>query len=355
VRKIILSIAVVVLLVLMFVGTSDTSQPDAELVSVSEVRSLLGTAVTITVYAEDEISGKAHLDAAFDRIAEIENLISSWKENSELRLALKQPINSKIPISKDMFQSLHAGIAWHKKSGGAFDITIGPLIQLWKSCGKSGRLPTDAEITEAKNRLGVEHIVLDETHSTLKITKENLGINLGGVGKGYCAQEVGATLNERGVKHALIAIAGDIYALGGKPNGAAWSVGVQDPREPNSPQALLSVLHLNDMAVSTSGNYQRYVEIQGKRYSHIIDPRTGLTAEEAPSVTVVGPNVISTDVLGTALSVMGVKEGLAFVENMPEFEALFITFDDDNKPIFTRSSGFSKFEVAGGGKTDYRK
>ncbi|GAG06644.1 unnamed protein product, partial [marine sediment metagenome] len=179
--------------------------------------------------------------------------------------------------------------------------------------------------------------------------------HLGGLGKGYCADAVAALLRARGVTSALICMSGDIYALGNRPDGTAWRVGVQDPRRPDDPSALIAVLQLHDEALSTSGNYQRYILIGGRKYSHIVDPRTGRTAEDVPSVTVIGPDTLTTDVLGTTLSVMGTKDGLQFVESYPGIEALFINFDDRDVAILTRSSGFSAYEVKDKGAPDYRR
>ena len=189
----------------------------------------------------------------------------------------------------------------------------------------------------------------------MRLPERGLRIDLGGLGKGYCADSVVRALRERNVNSALIAIAGDIYALGRRPDGAAWRIGVQDPRYPDDPSRQLTVLALTDKAVSTSGNYQRFVEIQGRRYSHIIDPRTGQAADNVPSVTVIGPDTLTTDILGTALSVMGVDEGLTLVETLPSVEAMFVVFDKGTNPLITRSSGFAAYEVGRDSETDYRK
>jgi len=323
--------------------------------TLSESRSLLGTYVTITVTAEDDATAKTRLGAAFGRIEALEQTLSARRPDSELSLALKKAKREPARVSDDLYRALAAGVAWHERSGGAFDITVAPLLNLWRTCGKEMRLPTTEELDRARGLLNVTAIRLDEAARTVRLLKGSVAVDLGGLGKGFCADEVRKLFEEQGVKSALIAVAGDICALGRKPDGTPWRVGVQDPRDPNNPHALLAVLLLSDKAVSTSGNYQRYVEIGGRRYSHIVDPRTGLTAEDVPSVTVIGPDTLTTDVLGTTLSVLGVQDGLATVEAMPGIEALFVTFDDADRPTLVRSSGFAAYEAGAGSGTDYRK
>jgi thiamine biosynthesis lipoprotein len=323
--------------------------------TISESRPLLGTYVTITVAAQDDATAKAHLGAAFDRIEALEQTLSARRPDSELSLALKKAKREPARVSDDLYRALAAGVAWHDRSGGAFDITVAPLLNLWRACGKEKRLPTTEELERARGLLGADAILLNDDDRTIRLLKQSVAVDLGGLGKGFCADEVRELLEERGARSALIAVAGDIYALGRKPDGTPWRVGVQDPRDPNNPHSLLTVLLLSDQAISTSGNYQRYVEIGGRRYSHIVDPRTGLTAEDAPSVTVVGPDTLTTDVLGTTLSVLGVQDGLATVEAMPGVEALFVTFDDADRPTLVRSSGFAAYEAGTGSRTDYRK
>jgi len=324
-------------------------------VSYVERRSLLGTRVTLTIAARDEAAGKEHAAAAFERIAEIEKRLTSWSPDSELNVALAKAVRGPVEISGDLFAALKAGVEWRGRTRGAFDITVSPLIALWRKCGKEDRLPTDAELSSARGRLGIDRIRLDEAARTVRLASGEVRADLGGLGKGYCADEVTKLLKGRGVRSALVAVAGDIFALGTRPDGKPWRVGVQDPRSPNSPQALLTVLELSDKAVSTSGNYERYVEIQGRRYSHIVDPRTGRTAESVPSVTVIGPDTLTTDILGTALSVLGVDEGLTLVESMPGVEAMFVTLEPGREPRFVRSSGFSRYEAQGAPGTDYRR
>ena len=244
---------------------------------------------------------------------------------------------------------------WHEQSGGAFDITIRPLLAVWRRAGAQKALPSEQALAEARALVGADRLLLDPEKRTVAIPEEEMRIDLGGLGKGFIADRVADLLQKRGIESALIAMAGDIRAIGRRPGGKPWRVGIQDPRDPNNPRALITVLELTDRSVSTSGNYQRYVEIDGRRYSHIVDPRTGRPADDVPSVTVIGPDALTTDILGTVFSVLGVEEGMRTVESMPEIEALFVTFDDAGELELTRSEGFRKFEATRDTPTDYRK
>jgi len=304
---------------------------------------LLGiTAVTIA--GEDDGARADHTLAALARVSEIERALSACQPYSELARVNARAAQEAVSVSKDLFAAIAAGVEWHKRSRGAFDITVSPLLQHWRLCEQENRLPTAEELSLLRERVGAGRIVLDAVARTVRFPVQGMRVDLGGLGKGFCANEVVALLKRRGVEHALVAVGGDIFALGEKVAGTPWRIAVQDPRQPDREEAILTTLALSNRAVSTSGNYQRFRVIQGRRYSHIVDPRTGLTADTVPSVTVIGPEALTTDVLGTALSVLGVEAGLRLVEEMPEVEALFVTFDARDEPQLTRSSGFSQYE-----------
>jgi len=324
-------------------------------VTLSETRKILGTFVTMTVVASDERLAGQHIHAAFDRIAELDRVLSTYRSDSEMAAVNSGAAHRPVAVSDDLFAAIRSGVEWHGHSRGAFDVAVGPLLDLWRTCGKADRVPSQDELSRVRRVLGADRIELDEAARTVRFPVDGMRVDLGGLGKGYCADEVHDLLESRGVTSALIAAAGDIRALGKRADGGPWRIGIQDPRNPDSSEALLAVVELAGLSVSTSGNYRRFVTIRGRRYSHIKDPRTGLCADHVPSVTVIGPDTVTTDVLGTALSVLGVEEGMAWVEQMPEIEALFITFAEQDAPQFARSSGFGKYESAVTGKPDYRK
>ncbi len=314
--------------------------------AVSESRNLMSTTITLTIAARDEATAKGHLRAAFDRLDTLQRELSAHDPKSELALVNAEGAQRPVRVEPDLFDCIADGVKWYDLTNKTFDITCGPLLQVWREAGKADRLPTQAELDAARALGGADQVLLDSVAHTVKLPKPGVQLDLGGLGKGYCMDRVLEVLKKRGVHNALLAGSGDIYAMGHNPEGRPWRIGVQDPRQPNNPAALLAVLELTDQAVSTSGNYQRYVTIQGKHYSHIVDPRTGWTADNVPSVTVVGPDTTTTDILDTALSVMGVEEGLKYVEAHKGLEAMFVTFDKNNEPVVTQSKGFVNY-IAG--------
>lgn len=312
----------------------------------SESRPLMGTTIILTVAAPDEATAKGHLRAAFDRLDTLQHELSAQDPRSELSTVNVEGARRPIPVEPDLFDCIAAGVKWYDLTNKTFDITCGPLLKVWRDCGKANRLPTQEELDAARALGGADQVLLDPVAHTVKLPKPGVQLDLGGLGKGFSMDRTLQALRQRGVRNALLAGSGDIYALGHNPEGRPWRVGVQDPRQPNNPAALLAVLELSDKAVSTSGNYQRYVTIQGKHYSHIVDPRTGWTADNVPSVTVVGPDATTTDILDTALSVMGVEEGLMYVAAHEGIEAMFVLFDKNNEPVIRQSKGFVKY-IAG--------
>ena len=314
-------------------------------IEVTETRALLDTDVTITVVAQNEAAARRHIEAGFDLMTRLQQVLNAYAEDSELSRLNAAAGGGAVKVSDDLFDAIRAGVQWHSRTRGAFDITVMPLVRLWRTCGRENRLPTAAELAQARALLGADRIELSEPERTVRLPVAGMTLDLGGLAKGYIVDAVARLYQCRGVTQALIAASGDILALGRRPDGTPWRVGIQDPRHPDSSKNLLRVLRLSDRAVSTSGNYQRHVTIGGERHSHIVDPRTGQTADAVPSVTVAGSSALATDILGTALSVLGVDEGLTLLATMPGAAALFVQLDERSEPKLTRSPGFAALEA----------
>jgi thiamine biosynthesis lipoprotein len=315
--------------------------PAAHPVSISETRSMLGTYLTLTVVAESESKARADIAAGFARIAELDKVMSFQRPDSELSRLNAQAGLGPVVVSDDLYRAVETGVTWCGRTMGTFDIAVGPLVELWQTCGKLNRLPTAEEFARVKPLLGAGRIILDPAGRTIRFPVEGMRLDLGGL-KGFIADEVTKLMVRRGVKSALVAMAGDIHALGRNLAGGPWRVGVQDPR---NAEGIVATLELADRSVSTSGNYERFVEIQGRRYSHIVDPRTCQTAESVPSVTVIAPDTVTSDVLCKPLSILGVQDGLALLEKFPQAEAMFITYDEKGEMRLTRSKGFAAYEA----------
>jgi thiamine biosynthesis lipoprotein len=311
-------------------------------VSISETRRMLGTCLTLTVVAESEPKARADIAAGFERIAELDAIMSAYRPDSELARLNERAGREPVKVSDELYRAVEAGVIWNGRTQGAFDIACAPLLELWRRCGKLDRLPTPDELARAKSLGGAARILLDPKAHTVRFPVEGMRLDLGGHGKGFIADEVEKLFLKRGAKNALIALSGDIRAMGRSAEGRPWRVGVQDPR---NPEAIITTLELTDRSVSTSGAYERFVVIQGKRHSHIVDPRTGQTAEAVESDTVIGPDTTTTDVLDTGLNVLGVQDGMALVEKFGDVEALFITGDENGQMRLTRSKGFAAYEA----------
>ncbi len=339
-----LGAALIVLLVLgALLAAHRPPDPEPHRVAVSETRSLMSTWVTITVVGTERAAARRQVNAAFSEMARLATMLNAHDPHSELSRLNAAAGGDPVVVSPELYDAVRAGLLWRPRTEGAFDITIAPLLELWKRCGRENRMPTPDEIAAARARLCADRIECDDARRTLRLP-DGARLDLGGHGKGFIVQRTADYLRRRGVGDALIAASGDMCALGRRADGGAWVVGVQDPRSADQP-AILAKLALSDRAVSTSGNYQRYVVIGGRRHSHIIDPRTGRSADDVAGVTVIGPDAVTTDVLDTALSVLGPEAGAALVERLPDAAACFVLLDEAAGLRFVRTSGFARYET----------
>lgn len=280
----------------------------------------MGTEVSVTVSAPSAAEGDAVIEAAMAEIRRLDGMMSLFREDSEItRINLaagKHPVKA----SPEMMEVVEHAWRISEISGGAFDITVGPLVVLWQMRLKEGKTPTDIEITNVLRRIGFRKIVIDGNASTIYLRKKGMIMDLGGVAKGYAADRAARVLAQRGVNNAIVAVAGDIRAMGRRPDGSPWRIGVQHPREP---EKTLTVLELSDVSVSTSGDYERFKIIGSRRYHHILDPRTGRPSKGMESVTVIGDRGVVVDPLTTALFILGPEKGMQLVRSLG-YEAVFV-------------------------------
>lgn len=249
----------------------------------------MGTLVRITIYSQDS----APMRAAFQRIAALDDKLSDYKADSELN-RLCRTYGQPVEVSEELFRVLEASVRLSALTDGAFDVTIGPVTHLWRL----GKLP-DSETT---GRVGWRNLVLDKKHRTVELKLAGMQLDFGAIAKGYAADEALRTLRGLGVRRALIAVSGDIVAGDAPPGAKGWRVGL----EPAGGEILL-----RNAAVSTSGDTEQFREIRGVRYSHIIDPKTGLGLRSSIAVTVIARRGLDADPIATAVSVMGEKRGQA--------------------------------------------
>lgn len=259
----------------------------------------MGTLVRITLYAPGQESAESGFQAAFARISAIDSVLSDYKPESELSRLSRQPAGVPAAVSEDLWSVLSAAQAVSAQTAGAFDMTMGPLIRLWREARVEHRLPHPEAIEEARTRIGYRNVKLHPARHTVTFAATGMQLDAGGIGKGYAADEALTTLRRMGLSSALVAAAGDL-AIGDPPPGRnAWTIAVE-PR-----QGVRQVLRLSNAGVSTSGDAEQFMEVEGVRYSHIVDPKTGLGLTESLGVTVVAMSATQSDSLATGLSVMG--------------------------------------------------
>ncbi len=283
----------------------------------------MGTLITITLYAPEPAAAQAAAAAAFKRIDALEDIMSDYQADSELMRLCDQPFGTPVPVSAELFDVLQRAQKISKLSDGAFDVTVGPYVRLWRFARKRKVLPTAAEIATARAAVGWQKLRLDPRARTVTLLVPNMRLDLGSIGKGYAADAALRILKGRGIDRALVAASGDI-AIGNPPPGQpGWKIGVAAfDGATNAPQRTLL---LRNAGISTSGDTEQFIEIGGVHYSHIVNPVTGLGMTQRIQSTVIGPDATTTDSLDTTVSLLGVQRGLALIDSWPHTAALIVT------------------------------
>lgn len=279
----------------------------------------MDTVMDLKIYSEND----APIAKAEAEIKRVDSLLDRGNEESEI-----YKINSEksAAVSAETADLIRTAVDISERTGGAFDITTAPVSDLWGFYGGSFRVPSDGEIQSALEGVGYEKIRIDE--NTVSVP-ESTSIDLGGIGKGYASDRAAEILRENGVASAILSLGGNVYALGKRPDGGGWTVGITDPADESG---LIGTVNVSDKAVVTSGGYRRYFERDGKTYHHIIDPKTGKSAQSGlSSVTVISENGALADGLSTALFVMGLDDGIELWRESGGFEAVFA---DDSGQIY---------------------
>lgn len=310
---------------------------------VSRSRIIMGTLVQIRTVNESmtEKELSSAVDKAFEVMEEIDRLMSNYKEDSDVRRVNRLKKNERMRLTPQTFDVIQRAKEFGKLTSGAFDITVEPLLGLWGFySGGVSRLPDHDEIKKALELVGYDKIVLDKEKETIGFTKEGVRIDLGGIAKGYAVDKAIEVLKNYGIRNALVKAGGDIFANGRGNASSGWRIGVQHPRKENN---LLATLELENKAVATSGDYERYFIVDNKRYSHIIDPRTGLPKSNIPaSVTVIARDSTTADTLATAIFVLGPEKGIKLIEFMTGVEGMIVS-DMGGRLVIDKSKGFDKY------------
>lgn len=310
------------MLAILFAGCTSLKRTE-------QTKELMGTFVTITVYNEDKETSEKAIEAAFKEMERIENILSNYKNTSEVYL-LNQ--NKEIEnASNELIYVLGKSLRYGDLSRGAFDITVQPILELYtRSFQELKRAPTDGEVKETLKSVGYENMFIKNRH--IEFTKPDMQITLGGIAKGYITDKAIEVLQKQGIEHALVNAGGDMRAIGDKGR-ENWQIALQNPRNKND---YIAIVPLNNKAVATSGDYERYFN-ENKTFHHIVDPRTGYSATELISVTIIADKAVDADALATSVFVLGKEEGLELIESWENVEGLIITSEKE----IVKSSGFN--------------
>jgi thiamine biosynthesis lipoprotein len=251
--------------------------------------------------------------------------MSDYQADSELNLLCQKPVGVPVPVSADLFDVLLKARRFSELSDGAFDVTVGPYVRLWRFARKRKVLPKPEELETAKSAVGWRNLELDAVHRTVTLRVPGMRLDLGGIAKGYASDEALRVLRERGISRSLVAASGDI-AVSDPPAGhEAWKVGISGLD--TTTNAVGPMLRLKNGAVSTSGDTEQFIEIGGVRYSHIVDPHTGLGLTNRIQASVVAPNATTTDALATTVCILGPERGMRLVKSLPDVGARVVTRD----------------------------
>jgi thiamine biosynthesis lipoprotein len=271
---------------------------------------------------------------AVNRIHEIENRMSITIENSDVaRINANAGIKS-VKVYEDTFQVIKKALYYSKLTNGKFDITIYPIARLWGIGTGNARVPDVLEIQQKLSLVNYRKIILDEENMTVFLEEKGMGIDLGGIAKGYAADEVARIFKETGIEHAIINMGGSITTIGSRPDKSPWRIGVRNPRAENGDLEHMAVIESRGFSILSAGDYERYIvdvyKEQGVRYHHIFDPFTGFPANSGViATTVVSRSAIEADALSTAMLIMGVEEGLSMIEGIEGVEGLAISYDKE--------------------------
>jgi thiamine biosynthesis lipoprotein len=294
----------------------------ADLQRFEAVEPHMGTLVRIELYASSEQQAARAFRAAFDRIAQLDALLSDFRPDSELNRICRIAAGHPVQVSSDLFQVLAASQKLARETGGAFDVTLGPVIRLWRQARKENRLPNAAALRETIKRCGYQKLRLDAANQTVTLDEAGMLLDAGGIAKGYAAGAALEVLARVGIRSALVAASGDLVFGDPPPGQSGWRIRV-DPQG-RAETRFSRTLILANAAVSTSGDAEQHFAAGGKRYSHIVDPSTGMGLAHPIAVTVVARQGIDADGLATAVSVLGPDRGMDFVEKQSGVAALFV-------------------------------
>lgn len=310
------------LLALCLIVTSSVAAPpavptDAALLRYTYTQYHMGVDARIVAYAPDLPTAERACTSAFRRMAALDTIMSDYRRDSELNRLCAGAGGPPVPVSPDLFRVLQRAQEVSERSEGAFDVTAGPLIALWRRARKTGVLPTFGEIESARRLVGWEKVRLNAARRTVQLTTPGMKLDLGGIGKGYGADGAQRALKDHGITRALVQMGGDIVVTGAPPGTEGWTIRVPNAGNDQGPADLL----FQYRAISTSGDTEQFTVINGRRYSHIVDPRTGQALTNRVQVTITAPDGLTSDPLSKCMSILGETERNKVLRSYPDTKA----------------------------------
>lgn len=294
---------------------------------------LMGNRFEISVVSDDAQWAQERIDDAIAEISRIEKLLTTFNESSQTALINFNAGIAPVKVDKEVFDLIHRSLKISALTQGSFDITYGSIDKrFWNFDVNMTALPDKEAAKQSVRLINYRNVVLDEEHCTVFLKEKGMRIGFGGIGKGYAADKAKALLQQKGVKSGVVNASGDLTVWGRQPNEKPWTIGIANPYLKNHP---FSYLDVTNMAVATSGNYEKYAVIDGKKYSHTIDPKTGFPVSGIKSVTIICPSAELADAMATPVMVMGIKAGLHLINQMKGIACIII---DDEDRLYTSNN-----------------
>jgi FAD:protein FMN transferase len=319
------------LLLLIFCSTTDAQ------VLRKRTTKLMGARWDFTLVAKDSLTAEQNIDTCIAEVSRIENLISDWIPSTQVSQINSNAGIKPIKVSAEVFELTKRALHLSDITGGAFDISFAAMDRIWKFDGSMTEIPTEVAIKRSVENVGYRNIILDSINSTIYLKIKGMKIGFGALGEGYAADRCREIMLKRGIKAGIVNGSGDMSTWGKQPNGKDWTIGVTNPAKTGK---LIKVVKLKQASVVTSGSYEKFVEFNGKRYSHIINPKTGYPATGLTSVTVFGPSAEIANGFSTSMMVLGEDLAIPFIKQFPAYQYLIIT--DEGQIISSRQLGVRK-------------
>jgi len=323
-------------LALLLLGFSCSSQ-----ILRKRTTKLMGARFDISIVAKDSLTAERNIDTVIAEITRIENLISDWIPASQVSQVNQHAGIAPVQVDREVFELTERAIRLSELTGGAFDVSFASMDRIWKFDGSMTEMPSAAAIKNSVSRVGYSNIILDKEKSTIFLKLPGMKIGFGALGEGYAADQCKALMLKKGIPAGIVNGSGDMNTWGTQPDGKTWNVGITNPFDDHE---LVAIVPLKQGAVVTSGSYEKFVEFNGKRYAHIINPHTGYPATGLCSVTVFGPSAEMANGFSTSIMVLGKEAGLKLIKEYPEMSCILIT--DDGHFFSSDNLNLKKFRPA---------